>query len=206
MTRLFYCLLLMILSFCGQTQILSNPSQIQRGASVFMNYCSGCHSLRYMRYERMVHDLNLVSSDKTMGSGPMIVSMPVADANQWFGLMPPDLSLIARERGAKWLYAYLNGFYADASRPFGANNKLVPQVAMPNVLKPFQISLVDKKAWDDTLHDVVAFLVYVSEPAAFARYDLGGMVIVFLGVLCFVFYRLKVRVWRRVAHATDLLL
>ena len=126
-------------------------SRIQRGAKLFMNYCSGCHSLRYMRYNRMAEDLGLTTFDGELDQDllvsnliftsatiydPIQISMPPVDAQQWFGITPPDLSLSARERGPEWIYTYLKSFYADDSRPFGTNNLLVPDVAMPNILAP----------------------------------------------------------------------
>ncbi len=152
----------------------SDNLSVQRGAVFFMNYCSGCHSLRYLR------------------PNPVMVSLPEPDARQWFGRMPPDLSLTARERGPVWLFSYLTGFYPDHSRPFGANNTLVPDVAMPNVLYPLkgQINL------EGDLHDVISFLVYVAEPERLVRYRIGLVVMAFLAVLGLLIYQLKRLYWR----------
>jgi len=121
---------------------LGDRASLQRGAQLFMNYCSGCHSLKYMRYSRMAEDLGL-SEEEVMTNlnftgakfGEQIqVSMPAAGAEKWFGKAPPDLSVIARVRGSDWIYTYLKSFYLDESRPVGWNNTLFPNASMPNPL------------------------------------------------------------------------
>jgi ubiquinol-cytochrome c reductase cytochrome c1 subunit len=124
---------------------INNIDSLQRGARNFMNYCSGCHSLKYLRYNRLAADLNIpeadvagnlmFTSDKafdTINSG-----MP-NDAEGWFGKQPPDLSLMARARGKDYLYSYLKGYYVDKTRPWGVNNLYLPSTAMPHVLQPLQ--------------------------------------------------------------------
>ena len=111
-----------------------------------MNYCAGCHSLKYMRYSRMAEDLGL-TEDEVMKNlnftgakfGEQVqVSMPAAGGEKWFGKMPPDLSVISRVRGSDWIYTYLKSFYLDESRPLGWNNKLFPNASMPNPLWELQ--------------------------------------------------------------------
>ena len=125
---------------------LGDRASLQRGASLYMNYCSGCHSLKYLRYSRMAEDLGL-SEEEVMQNlnftgakfGEQIqVSLSEADGNKWFGKMPPDLSLISRVRGSDWIYTYLKSFYLDESRPLGWNNKLFPNASMPNPLWQMQ--------------------------------------------------------------------
>ena len=125
---------------------LSDRASLQRGAQLYMNYCAGCHSLKYMRYSRMAEDLGL-TEDEVMKNlnftgakiGEQVqVSMPAAGGEKWFGKMPPDLSLISRVRGSDWVYTYLKSFYLDESRPLGWNNKLFPNASMPNPLWELQ--------------------------------------------------------------------
>ena len=125
---------------------LGDPASLQRGAQLYMNYCSGCHSLKYMRYSRMAEDLGL-TEEQVMDNlnltgakfGEQVqVSMPVDGATKWFGKLPPDLSVISRVRGSDWIYTYLKSFYLDESRPLGWNNTLFPDVAMPNPLWEMQ--------------------------------------------------------------------
>jgi ubiquinol-cytochrome c reductase cytochrome c1 subunit len=120
---------------------IKNTESLQRGARDFMNYCSGCHSLKYLRYNRMATDLKIpeselaanlmFTSDKTFDT---INSAMPKDSEAWFGKQPPDLSLIARARGTDYLYSYMKGFYVDKTRPWGVNNLYLPSAAMPDVL------------------------------------------------------------------------
>ena len=125
---------------------LSDRASLQRGAQLYMNYCAGCHSLKYMRYSRMAEDLGLTEEEvmKNLNFtgakfGEQVqVSMPAAGGEKWFGKMPPDLSVISRVRGSDWIYTYLKSFYLDESRPLGWNNKLFPNASMPNPLWELQ--------------------------------------------------------------------
>jgi ubiquinol-cytochrome c reductase cytochrome c1 subunit len=120
---------------------IKNTESLQRGARNFMNYCSGCHSLKYLRYNRMATDLKIpeselagnlmFTSDKAFDT---INSAMPKDSEGWFGKPPPDLSLIARARGVDYLYSYMKGFYVDKTRPWGVNNLYLPSAAMPDVL------------------------------------------------------------------------
>jgi ubiquinol-cytochrome c reductase cytochrome c1 subunit len=124
---------------------INNKDSLQRGARNFMNYCSGCHSLKYVRYNRIAQDLDIpeselaanlmFTSDKAVDT---INSAMPKDAVTWFGKQPPDLSLMARARGVDYLYSFLKGFYADKTRPWGVNNLYLPGAAMPHVLQTLQ--------------------------------------------------------------------
>ncbi|TFH50571.1 MAG: cytochrome c1 [Lysobacterales bacterium] len=127
---------------------IANQTSLQSGARVFVNYCMGCHSMEFMRYSRMAEDIGLdpdlvaehlmFNTDKI--GDPMTIAMRADDASGWFGVPPPDLSVIARARGVDWLYTYLMTFYADSNpaRPFGVNNLMFPEVGMPHILWPLQ--------------------------------------------------------------------
>jgi len=127
---------------------LTDKAALQRGAGLYMNYCSGCHSLNYQRYSRMAEDLgltqkeveeNLIFSDSKFGE-TMATGMNADDATKWLGKAPPDLSVEARTKaaGADWIYNYLKSFYVDESRPTGWNNSVFPGASMPNVLWEMQ--------------------------------------------------------------------
>lgn len=210
---------------------LGDRASLQRGAALYMNYCSGCHSLKYLRYSRMAEDLGL-SEDEVMLNlnftgakfGEQIqVSMPAANAEKWFGKMPPDLSLIARVRGADWIYTYLKSFYLDESRPLGWNNKLFANASMPNPLWQLQglqharfgkadaagdrpvegLELAQPGSqtplqFDQTARDITAFLEYAGEPAALKRQGMGVWVVLFLAFLAFLAWLLKAEYWRDV--------
>ncbi|HET6545295.1 MAG TPA: cytochrome c1 [Rhodanobacteraceae bacterium] len=121
-------------------------ASLQNGAKLFFNYCSGCHSLQYLRYSRLAADLHLSEkevADNLIFTGARIGDqaashMPAEDAAKWFGKAPPDLSLEARSKGPDWIYNYLKSFYLDPSRPVGWNNKLFPNASMPNPLWELQ--------------------------------------------------------------------
>ena len=126
---------------------ISNLPSLQRGARNFMSYCSGCHSLKFVRYSRLAEDLkisdslrdNYVVKPGDKFSDYIHASMPAADAQEWFGKPPPDLSLVARSRGSDWIFNFLTTFYADAnSRQTGVNNLQLPGTAMPHVLASVQ--------------------------------------------------------------------
>src|SRR5579872_7273880 len=125
---------------------LNNTASLQRGAKYFANYCMGCHSAQYVRYNRVGEDLGLNDAqleNYLMPSGAktsdtMMSAMPAADSEKWFGRTPPDLTLEARSRGADWIYTYLKSFYVDDKSPTGANNLALPNAAMPNVLWELQ--------------------------------------------------------------------
>jgi len=211
---------------------LGDRASLQRGAQLYMNYCSGCHALKYLRYSRMGQDLGL-SEEEVMNNlnftgvpigEPGPVTLPKAQAEKWFGKMPPDLSLIARVRGSDWIYTYLKSFYLDPSRPLGWNNRLFPNASMPNPLwemqglqhavhgKPEspgadapvtglrieQPGNVDPAQYDQAVRDITNFLEYAGEPAALKRQKLGVWVILFLALLTFLAYLLKKEYWKDV--------
>jgi ubiquinol-cytochrome c reductase cytochrome c1 subunit len=202
---------------------------IQRGAQVFVNYCLNCHGAESMRYNRLedlglsqqqIMDNLMFAADKV--GDTMTVAMRRGDAKRWFGVAPPDLSVIARARGADWLYAYLRSFYRDDSRNGGWNNLVFPNVGMPHVLyelqgeqvlrsspgpeaesatgaetlvleTPGKLSVAD---YDGLIADLVNYLVYMSEPARETRIRLGYAVLIFLGVLFVPVYLLKKEYWK----------
>jgi len=123
-----------------------DTASLQRGAKLYFNYCSGCHSLKFMRYSRIGEDLKL-SENEVMENfnftgakyGEVVLSsLRPEDGEKWFGKAPPDLSLTARSRGTDWIYNYLKSFYIDHSRPVGWNNTVFPNASMPNVLWELQ--------------------------------------------------------------------
>ncbi len=213
---------------------LGNQASLQRGARMFVNYCLSCHSASYMRYQRLSSDLglskeqvkkNLMFAADKIGS-TMTVAIRPGDAAQWFGKAPPDLSVIARARGADWLYSYLTGFYLDPSRPMGVNNAVFKDVGMPHVLwnleglkKPVYETHVDEEGnkvkeikgyemvqpgsmteveYHRAVNDLVNYLVYMGEPAKLTRYQVGFWTLLFLALLFVVSYFLKKEYWKDV--------
>lgn len=184
---------------------LDDHVSLQRGAQLFVNNCMGCHSAKYVRYERMATDLdippavalkNLAFTTEKIGD-PMISAMPKDLAKKWFGNPPPDLSLEARLRGSDWVYAYLTGFYKDAKRPFGVNNHVFPDVGMPNVLQTMQESVTEAE-FKSRMADLTNYLVYMSEPVRAQREHLGVWVLLFILFLGVPVYFLNREYWKDV--------
>ncbi|HTV77921.1 MAG TPA: cytochrome c1 [Steroidobacteraceae bacterium] len=208
---------------------VADVASLQRGARDFAGYCRGCHSLKYMRYSRLATDLQITPAQLQQyllpaGAKPsdyVSSPMPASDATTWFGKPPPDLSLIARERGTDYLFRFLTTFYVDPSRTTGANNLELASVAMPDVLSTLEGVKVavfrteDKQqvfdhfvqvapgslSRDDylaTVRDLVNFLDYVGEPAQVARRSLGVKVVLFLLAFTALTYLLKREYWKNI--------
>ena len=132
---------------CDSAEVdASDIASLQRGAQIYMNYCLGCHSLKYARYKRVSEDLeiplemfqaNLIFGDQKLGD-LINIGMESKESKEWFGNSPPDLTLEAGLRGPDWIYTYLKSFYIDDSRPLGVNNKVYENVGMPHVLLEMQ--------------------------------------------------------------------
>lgn len=209
---------------------LGDMGSLQRGAHTFMNYCASCHSASFVRYGRIAEDLQLpekVVKENLMFTTDKIgdtinVAMRPADSAGWFGVTPPDLSVIARVRGSDWLYSFLLSYYLDPKTTTGWNNLMFPNTAMPHPLWELQgtQSLLEAEAgegghqapgleaveagslsaeeYQGLARDLVNFLVYMGEPAALHRHRIGFWVIAFLLVFAFLAYQLKKEYWKDV--------
>ncbi|MCP4287984.1 MAG: cytochrome c1 [Gammaproteobacteria bacterium] len=208
---------------------MGDQASLQRGAKYFVNYCLSCHSAKYQRYNRTAKDLglsedevkeNLMFTTEKIGE-TMDIAMDPQDANTWFGVIPPDLSVISRARGVDWLYTYLRSFYIDESRPFGVNNIVFPDVGMPHVMWKLQgtqkavfkdhdgqkvfekFELVSPgtmslEEFDVAMRDLTAFLSYVGEPIQMERKRIGVWVLLFIAVFFVLAYLLKKEYWKDV--------
>jgi ubiquinol-cytochrome c reductase cytochrome c1 subunit len=210
-----------------------NISSLQRGARNFMNYCSGCHSAQYVRFNTIGKHLELseeelianlmFNAEKTFET--IQASMPAEDAARWYGTAPPDLSLMARAKGADYVYNFLKSFYLDSDSPTGVDNNVLPGTSMPHVLWELQgyqkavfsehkdgevISLVfehfepattgsmDAEDFDDFVRDTVNFLAYIAEPIRSERRVIGTWVIIYLLVFFVIAVMLKKQIWKDV--------
>lgn len=200
---------------------------LQRGARLYFNYCSGCHSIKYMSYSRLAEDLKLPPDEVLKNFaftgariGDQVVSNMPATSAKWFGKAPPDLSLEARAKGPDWIYNYLRSFYVDPSSAIGWNNTVFPNASMPNplwelqgvqhaVAKPGKDGGIEKleitqkgreskEEFDATARDLTTFLTYVGEPAALVRSSIGVWVLLFLVGFTFLAWMLKHEYWRDV--------
>ena len=212
---------------------LHDRPSLQRGAQVFVNHCLNCHGASMIRYNRLtdlglteaqIRDHLLLGAEKV--GEPMATTLAPSDGKKWFGVAPPDLSLIARSRGAEWLYTYLRGFYRDPSAKSGWNNTVFPNVGMPHVLWEYQgdqsLQVTERKdpasgavrttrklvlerpgsltplQYDQYVGDLVNFLVYVGEPNRAQRTQIGVVVLFFLAVLFVLTVLLKREYWKDV--------
>ena len=212
---------------------LNDKISLQRGAQIFVNHCLNCHSASAMRYSRLT-DLglteaqivgNLVLAGEKVGE-PMVSVLEPKDAKAFFGVVPPDLSLLARSRGPDWIYTYLRGFYRDPSTKTGWNNTVFPNVGMPHVLWEYQGEPVlqvttkmdpntgDKVEtrklalagpgklkpveYDQYVADLVNFMTYLSEPAQTNRKMWGIVVLFFLAGFVVIALLLKGEYWKDV--------
>ncbi len=203
---------------------------LQSGARLFVNYCLNCHGAQFMRYNRLsdiglsesqIRD-NLMFAAEKVGE-TMKVALGAKEGKDWFGVPPPDLSVIARSRGADWLYTYLRTFYRDPKTSTGWNNAVFPNAAMPHALwklqgeralevaqvKDLAGHVVPEYRWsqltpgalgavqyDTAVRDLVNFLVYVGEPSGQSRKRIGVIVLFVLGVLFVFAYALKKHYWK----------
>ncbi|WP_207062662.1 cytochrome c1 [Motiliproteus sp. SC1-56] len=202
---------------------LEDKESLQNGMKLFVENCMGCHSAKYQRYERAATDLgmenayveeHLIVGDKKIGE-QMTIAMPTEAATAWFGAPPPDLTLEARLRGGAWIYTYLKSFYVDENRPWGVNNKVFPDVGMPNVLASMQgvqackgehceeFELIKKgsmtpEEFDQAMYDLTNFMTYMGEPSALIAKRVAPWVLGFLVILFFLAYALKKEYWKDV--------
>ncbi|MFR0674955.1 cytochrome c1 [Enterobacterales bacterium AW_CKDN230030176-1A_HGKHYDSX7] len=213
---------------------LSDKAALQDGARTFVNHCMGCHGMQFQRYEQVADDLgiphammleNLVFTGAKLGDH-MLSSLRPEDGKAWFGAPPPDLTLAARVRGEDWLYTYLRSFYEDPSRPLGSNNRVLPGVAMPNVLVGLQgrqvpgcasddpaassgkacdqLTLVPNsgtltpRQFDEKIRNLVGFMAYSADPTRLEHRRLGVYVLLYLAVFMALAYLLKREYWKDV--------
>ncbi len=197
----------------------SNHDSLQRGARTFINSCLNCHSASFMRYNRLqeigltekqIKD-NLLFAGEKVGD-TMKVAMNKKEAKAWLGVAPPDLSVEVRARGADWVYTYMRSFYRDDTRPTGWNNVVYDKVAMPHVLyelqgeqnfnhetheltltKPGKLSVEE---YNTLIGDLTNYMAFMAEPGKQQRNHLGWFVLLFLGVLLVLTYKLKKAYWK----------
>lgn len=192
----------------------SDIASIKRGAKFFAVNCMSCHTMIYLRYDKLAQE-----------AGITYEKMPINVKSWPYGVKPPDLSLEADVRGVDWLYTYLHSFYQDTSRPTGVNNLLVHNTAMPSILAPFQgmqelvttkpaagilyndtqwydylklikLGSMTPDEYDATIADVVNFLAYAAEPFYIEQRYIGWWVLSFLVILFVLMYLLKKEYWK----------
>ncbi len=228
MMRYLFAFLLLLISFSlhAQEQTVQglqlaaaplqqdNIASIKRGAKFFATNCMSCHTLIYLRYNKIANE-----------AGITYEKMPINVKTWPYGVTPPDLSLEATIRGVDWIYTYLHSFYQDSKRPTGVNNLLVPNTAMPDIVAPYQgeqvlvldpmADLLHQVEWydlikltkqgnmtpeefDATIGDLVNFLDYAAQPYQAEQHKIGWWVLGFLGIMFVFMYLLKREYWKDV--------
>ena len=187
---------------------ITDNASLQNGAKVFVNYCLNCHSAAFNRYNRLqdigltpeqIKD-NLLVTNAKIGD-TMKAAIDPQQAKAWFGVNPPDLTVIARSRagaggtGADYLYTYMRGFYPDATTPTGWNNHVFVNVGMPHVLWEMQSTMTPAQ-YDTTIGDLVNYLQWMGEPAQTTRKTMGMWVLIFLAGLTFLTWKLNNAYWK----------
>lgn len=205
-----------------------DQASLQNGAKLFVNYCMNCHAASFLRYNKLTEiglseeqiEDNLMFAGERVGD-QMTIAMRPGEARDWFGTIPPDLTLVARQRnstagsGADWLYTYLRTFYRDSERQTGWNNTVFENVGMPHALWELQgeqVAEVDENGetrlvldepgrmnaaeYDAAVADLVSFLVWMGEPGAQKRQTIGIFVLIFLVGFTLLAYALKKNYWK----------
>ncbi|QSX34338.1 cytochrome c1 [Shewanella avicenniae] len=231
-------LLLPALTFAAEVDLQSANIDSQdvaaqkRGFKAFQTYCASCHSTHFQRYQRVADDLGLTEDElkQYMFTGAQESdlierTMTDEDATRWFGMAPPDLTLVSRVRGEDWVYSFLKSFYQDDKRPFGVNNLLMPYTSMPHVLQYEQglalptlaqqqkngrtitkvVGISDPQGgsmsapeYDALVKDITAYLVYAAEPVKAQREQMGRWVLLYLAVFFLLAWLLKKEYWKDV--------
>ncbi len=130
--------------------------------------------------------------------------------------------------GADYLYTLWRTYYLDDTKPTGWNNLAFPDIAMPHALWQLQgqrrAVFVDEKnphepektehrfagfeqvtpgtlserEYDETVGDLVAYLQWMGEPSQGKRVRIGVGVLIFLGILIVLTWRLNAAYWKDV--------
>lgn len=236
MRRCFFAILLIIFLIDARASVLppvgeialskapidrSDEASIKRGAKLFASTCMSCHTMKYLRYDKVAQE-----------AGITLDKMPLHVTSWPYGVTPPDMSLEASVRGVDWIYTYLHSFYKDPTRPTGVNNLLVPNTAMSGIVSIWQgeqVLLADRPAtgvinhtiywynlvsltsqgsmsteqFDQAIADLVNFLAYAAEPYREQQHHLGYWVLGFLSIMIVLAYLLKNEYWKDVKKRRD---
>lgn len=184
---------------------LRDQDSLKRGAILFSNYCMACHSLKYMRYNRIARNLgwdeDAIVSEMAYGQSTVVENVTTrmlpGVAMDVLGTEPPDLSLMSRLKGSDYIYTFLRGYEQNEKGAW--DNHLLKGTSMPNVLEGIQRHASEEE-YAEAVRDITNFLDYVGEPSKIDRLDLGWKVIAFLLVLLLLAYLLKREYWKDIEH------
>ncbi|HLL26949.1 MAG TPA: cytochrome c1 [Xanthobacteraceae bacterium] len=225
-------------------------AQIQRGFHVYRDVCSACHGMKYLSFRNLAQpggpgyteaQAKQVASEYRINDGPndkgemfdrpgrLSDYFPSPDPNEqaararFNGALPPDLSVIAKARGAEagfpafvfdafrqyqeagpdYIFSYVTGYEnppADVKLADGQFwNKYFPghRTAMRPPLQNGQVEYTDgtPATVEQYARDVSAFLMWVAEPNLEARKRIGFQVMIFLIIFAGLAYFTKKKVW-----------
>jgi len=180
----------------------------QRGAEIVISTCMMCHSLKYMKFNHLSEigmsdeQIKALLDDQKLDDKMMSVT-PIEIRKESYGIVPPDLSLmaIARPKGPQYIYTLLTSYYYNENEE--TDNHLFPGIKMPDALGYVDTDegTEDRAEAEAAAKDVVAFLVWTADPNAEARRTLGTYVIIYLIIMTFLLYLVKKRVWSRVGES-----
>lgn len=219
MRKLFALISLSLIGWLPQAQAAGGPAielekaennlrdqdSLKRGAILFSNYCMACHSVKYMRYNRIARDIGWTDEEVVAKMAynqakvvdDVMTRMLPGVAVDVLGTEPPDLSLMARLKGTDYIYTFLRAYHLDEEGNW--DNTVLKGTSMPNVMESFQRH-ASEEDYAQAARDIANFLEYAGEPAKLERYDLGWKVIAFLLVLLLMTYLLKREYWRDIKH------
>jgi len=187
----------------ADTKIASDNATRQRGANIALQVCNNCHDLKYIKFRHLAaigfssNDINTMRGDHSLDDA-MLSMMSAEDRKEMYGLVPPDLSLMAEARRGKAQYIYnmLTGFYVTAEGD--VDNHVFPGIRMPDILG---ISSADdpalRKEIEGQAHDVAAFLAWAADPSVDERHRLAPYVLGYLALMTLLLYLMKRRIWAR---------
>ena len=182
--------------------VSAEETQLQRGAHVALEVCNACHSLKYVKYSDLTRlgftkaQVDSMRGEKEMGA-LLLSQMAPNDELGMFGIVPPDLSLMAkaREGGAEYIYSMITGFYTDSNGQTA--NHVFPGIKMPDVFMIAQADASGRREIEQKAKDVSAFLAWASDPQAEERKTLGRYVIGYFVFLTILLFFLKKKIWSR---------
>lgn len=205
----------------------------QRGFQVYKEVCSNCHSMKQAYYRNLAgiglsaEQIRIVAASvdiPTIGSDGQPTERKGVPSDHFRspypneraaraaqnGALPPDLSVIvkAREGGANYVYALLNG-YVDPPAGVKVGDGLYynrwmagHQIAMVAPLSDGRVDYADgtKATLPQMAHDVTTFLNFIANPEEEERKRMGVRIVLFLALMTGLTYAVKRQIWSKLDH------
>ena len=186
--------------------IKNTPEAVKAGAQIVIENCVQCHSMKYIKYRHLAEigfsqeEIDDIRGDNGMNEA-FKRGMDINMVRDMFGLVPPDLSLMAKARkgGGTYIYSLLVGYHQNENGD--TDNKVFPGIRMPDVMSySFASDDAERQEIKDSIQNVSAFLVWASDPNAAKREGIGFYVVAYLLLLTILYYLLKKRIWATVGE------